>query len=96
MLGGNGDNEVTAPKCGRCLISELNIKELSENVRDYISLIPQENRTADEEYLRRLGICKECLWLADGLCGECGCFAEIRAAKAKISCPLGKWADQKN
>ena len=46
---------------------------------------------SDEEYERRLDICKDCDKLNAGTCMSCGCYVEIRAA-AKISkCPTKKW-----
>lgn len=82
---------MSAPKCGKCLLSEFDMSEFAETVREYISLIPDDKKTDDEEYRRRLGVCRECSALTDGMCGECGCFAEIRAAKAYMNCPVNRW-----
>jgi len=41
----------------------------------------------------RLKICKSCaLYDPDtGICGDCGCFMQVKAGLAVTSCPLGKW-----
>lgn len=78
-------------KCGKCLLSEFDMAFYAETVSDYIALIPEEKKTPAPEYNRRLDVCKACESLLDGMCGECGCFIEIRAAKVWMSCPCNKW-----
>lgn len=78
-------------KCRKCLLEELDAKKLAESIADHVSLIPEDKRTDAEEYSRRLGICKGCPSLMEGMCGECGCFVEIRAAKSHMRCPVCKW-----
>lgn len=80
----------TLMKCGKCLLSEYDPKFYTESIAEYISLIPEDKKTPPDEYRRRLGICVSCPSLMDGMCGECGCFAEIRAAKAYMHCPLSE------
>ena len=92
MLGSNGHAEMNGAKCGKCLLTEFDGGRFAERIKEYISLIPEEEKTAAEEYRRRLDICRRCFALMDGLCGECGCFAEIRAAKRRMDCPVGKWS----
>ena len=41
----------------------------------------------EEEYKKRLDICKECDNLINGMCKICGCFVEMRAAIKKNYCP---------
>lgn len=82
---------MSAVRCGRCLLSEFDMKAYSETIKDYIETIPMEKRASHEEYKARLDVCRECKELLDGMCSECGCFAEIRAAKAYMSCPVNKW-----
>lgn len=77
--------------CGKCLLTGLDGKKFAENIADYISLIPEDNRTGSDEYAGRIEVCRKCSVLIEGMCGECGCFAEIRAAKIKLHCPVGKW-----
>ena len=47
--------------------------------------------TPEEEYERRLSICKECEKLLSGMCRMCGCYVEMRAAIALRDCPGKKW-----
>lgn len=77
--------------CRRCLLSEADAVLYAESVSEYISLIPAENKCIGEKYEERLGICLSCVALGSGMCGECGCFIEIRAAKANMHCPVGRW-----
>lgn len=79
-------------KCGKCLLSEFSMNEFIETVQDYISLIPEEDKAPPDEYSKRLDICKSCDELTDGMCCECGCFVEIRAAKRNMNCPVNKWS----
>ncbi|MCM1164829.1 MAG: DUF6171 family protein [Lachnospiraceae bacterium] len=78
-------------KCGRCLLSEFEAGRLAETVRGHIALIPEDKKTPPDEYERRLETCRGCGALNDGLCGECGCFVEVRAAKAYMGCPVNLW-----
>ena len=53
----------------------------------YISNLPEEDRTPEEEYERRLSKCRECDHLLSGMCRICGCFVEMRAAIVVRHCP---------
>ncbi len=74
-------------KCGKCLLSQFDSRKFVSTVEEYISVMPPEMKVSEDEYNRRLRICLECDMLLDGLCGECGCFVEVRAAKKNMSCP---------
>lgn len=76
--------------CKKCLLSEMEENEYFESVSEYISLLTDDIKTLDEEYQRRLSLCKECEKLVNGLCAVCGCFVEMRAAVAKNYCPHTK------
>lgn len=80
-----------APPCRRCLLSEFDMDLYLSSVAECIERIPEDKRTSDEQYRQRLSVCKECNMLAGGMCGECGCFAELRAAKNFMHCPVMKW-----
>lgn len=43
-----------------------------QNMYDYIARIPADDKTPEEEYERRLSICKECEKLLSGMCRMCG------------------------
>ncbi len=72
----------------RCLLADMPEESaLAEIVRERIAGIPAEERTGGEEYARRLALCRACPALNRGTCAECGCYAEIRAARKRMGCP---------
>lgn len=73
--------------CKRCLLRETDEAQAYQNMFDYIARLPLEDKTSDEEYERRLHICKECDYLLKGMCRLCGCFVEMRAAMRVKGCP---------
>lgn len=76
--------------CRRCLLRELD-GEYFKSIYQYIENIPREQKAPPKEYARRLDLCRACADLQNGMCAQCGCFAEVRAAKLRQACPLGKW-----
>lgn len=78
--------------CRRCLLKELS-EESFLSIYEYIENLPQELKTPEHEYEKRIAICKACTHLINGMCDYCGCFAEVRAAKKNQSCPdmPAKW-----
>ncbi len=76
--------------CRKCLLSELSDLSLYEQVQKTVAAIPEDLRCTEREYRRRLGICRECGELLSGMCLQCGCYVEVRAAKEKAGCPLVK------
>ena len=82
------------PFCRRCLLEDMPSEAaLMKNILDLISLLPDEQRASEDERLQRLAVCRACDHLADGTCALCGCFVELRAAKARMRCPAvpAKW-----
>ena len=77
--------------CRRCLISEAGQEELYSSIMDYIDAIPANNKATADEYTRRLNVCKACDLLTNGMCAICGCFVELRAAKANKRCAKDYW-----
>ena len=76
------------PFCRRCLLEDMPSEAaLMENIRDLISLLPQEQRADDELRVQRLSHCRSCDHLADGTCALCSCFVELRSAKLRMRCP---------
>ena len=73
----------------RCLLPQG--EELYRSVMEYVDSIPLAERVLDEEYERRLGICKTCRHLSNGMCALCGCFVEVRAAKLNQGCADNLW-----
>jgi len=56
-------------------------------LQDYIENLDKHIKTEEEEYKKRLHICKDCDNLINGMCKICGCFVEMRAAVKKNYCP---------
>lgn len=75
------------PVCKRCLLAEVDVDGLYKKVSELIELIPEDVRAGSELYNKRLEICKSCNCLENGICRECGCFVELRAAARKNYCP---------
>ena len=80
----------TQPSCRRCLLNELD-GEYFKSIYQYIENIPQEQKASPEEYQKRLNLCRECGELQNGMCTQCGCFVEVRAAKRGQNCPINTW-----
>ena len=81
---------MTEPKpiCRRCLLEDMPSQAaLAASIRDLIALLPEDKRTPREETSRRLAICRDCDQLRSGMCALCGCYVELRAAKACMGCP---------
>lgn len=78
--------------CKRCLTRDMLDKDAYfRNLQELIASIEEERKTSPEDYERRLGICTECDYLADGMCRACGCYVELRAAIKTNSCSYKKW-----
>ena len=78
---------MSKPFCRKCLLGELNEDDYIRSLKDYISSYPQEKRCSDNEYRRRLDICKRCIHLSNAMCAQCGCYVELRALKKEMYCP---------
>lgn len=68
---------------------------LAASVQELVSLLPEHVR-ADEKVTRsRLGECRQCDHLYGGMCELCGCYVQLRAAKARMGCPdvPGRWKE---
>lgn len=64
--------------CKKCLLREMDEAGFFQNMYDYIARIPADDKAPEEEYERRLSICKECEKLLSGMCRMCGCYVEMR------------------
>lgn len=76
--------------CKKCLLSEIDKDRYYTNMYEYIELLPVDIKTEENEYQRRLSLCKQCDDLENGMCRKCGCFVEVRAAKKVNYCPSEK------
>lgn len=85
------------PFCKKCFFSELDPDGVYNEIKDMIAALPEEKRADDDTYRHRLDICGSCGSLGSGICGKCGCFVELRAAKKDMYCPSeDKNGKQKN
>lgn len=75
------------PLCRRCLLEEIDVDGLYASIQKIKKNIPEENRASEKEYRHRLELCRKCDFLNSGICVKCGCYVELRAAKAKMGCP---------
>ena len=74
--------------CPRCLLEEVaGAEDLAAKMKAWVDAIPPEDRAPDAAVQARLEACRRCPWLNGGLCGQCGCYVELRAAKARRRCP---------
>lgn len=80
-------NENT-PICMCNIPANLQKNQMYEAIASYVKNIPQEQRTSDEVYEKRLSVCSECEALVGGMtCKYCGCFVLARARKENQNCP---------
>ena len=77
--------------CLQCLLREMDKNAYMENLYKYISHLDENIKADGALYEERLNVCKECKYLADGMCRACGCFVELRAAIKTNVCSYGKW-----
>lgn len=82
---------MTGAVCRRCLLADMDAEGLRQTVQRRIDQLPAEQRTDATVYQARLGVCLSCDSLINGLCGMCGCFIELRAARRSQHCPAGRW-----
>lgn len=72
--------------CKKCLLRDLTDDDKFRTIYEYIESLPKEVRATPEVEQYRLTICMECAHLVNGMCALCGCFVEVRAAKAISHC----------
>ena len=78
---------MSRPFCRKCLLEDIDPEGIYREIREMAAALPEEKRTEESEYRRRLDICSRCERLGEGICGVCGCFVELRAAKRDRHCP---------
>lgn len=66
---------------------------MSDNVRPWDLLNPNEPRSQEDEYRRRMAICQQCPFFitATAQCRKCGCFMKLKTRLDKAHCPIKKW-----
>jgi len=75
------------PVCKRCLLADMDASGVYATILRRIEQMPEGQRAGAETYRQRLECCRGCDALVNGLCSICGCFIELRAAKAEMHCP---------
>lgn len=73
--------------CTRCLLEEAGKRDVYELIKARIGEIPEALRTDESTYSLRLEICRSCEYQNAGTCLKCGCYSELRAARADGYCP---------
>lgn len=79
-----------ASLCKKCLMREMAEKDAAM-IETYRKAIKKQDSVQDEEYERRLILCKSCDYLNAGTCGACGCYVELRAYAKAGHCPHKRW-----
>ena len=83
-------NENNPRICKRCLIWDL-AEEDRNNLRKYLDVIKEPDRTDPARYEARLAVCLSCEKMNAATCTACGCYVEFRAYAKNSHCPLKKW-----
>lgn len=73
-------------ECKRCLLRESGEKDAYKSVSEKIERIKPEERTPEDIYRFRLSQCRKCSNLLSGVCMQCGCYPELRAAFNRMKC----------
>ena len=66
-------------------------EEDARQIEKYRAAIKKADRVEEQEYERRLALCKECDYLNAGTCAACGCYVELRASAKVGHCPYKGW-----
>ena len=66
-------------------------EEDARQIEKYREAIKKADRVEEQEYERRLALCKDCELLNAGTCGACGCYVELRATAKAGHCPHKRW-----
>lgn len=77
-----------AAPCKRCLLQDMQDNDYYQSVIKYRQSLPLKEKTPDGEYKHRLAACRQCEQLVNGVCNQCGCYVEMRAAALRMRCPL--------
>lgn len=81
-------NDSDCPVCPKKI--EYSKEEFEYDFSRYLAIVKEKDRADKPEYTRRLALCTECEYLSNGLCTQCGCFAEIRCILKTARCPAPK------
>lgn len=81
---------MTSVICKKCLVG-MDAENYLELIAKNRSAVRERDRTAGEEYKRRIEICEDCEKLSGPTCLGCGCYVELRAIRRVSHCPYKKW-----
>ena len=76
--------------CRMCLRRDMAGADYAK-IEKYKEAIKPQDRVSDEQYEKRLSVCKQCEKLNAGTCNACGCYVELRALGRGNNCPKKKW-----
>lgn len=67
--------------------------EMSDDVKPWDLLNPNQPRSTEELHLERFEICRECEFFRPRTetCKKCGCFMKLKTKLEHAKCPVGKW-----
>jgi len=74
--------------CRKCLDQDVDEQSLRAHLDGYAASLPEEIRTPEAEYQKRLFLCEGCPHRIQFTCTQCGCYIQARAAKRMQKCPL--------
>lgn len=79
--------------CRRCLPDIGDTEDIKEAINQRIALLPEDVKSDNELFSKRLAVCDKCESLNQGTCAKCGCYVMLRAAKRHNHCPAvpAKW-----
>ena len=65
----------------------------ADDVKPWDMLNPNEPRSQEDEFNRRMDICKACPFFVvrTQQCRKCGCFMKLKTKLERASCPIKKW-----
>ena len=78
---------MTTRPCKKCLLADLDQSAVYKDIKRLIDILPENEKTGEEEYEKRLSACRQCEDLSEGTCQVCGCYVELRAASRDSHCP---------
>lgn len=66
---------------------------MSDDVKPWDLLNPNQPRSGDELAQYRLSICQGCEFFkkSGNRCKKCGCFMKLKTHLENAKCPIGKW-----
>lgn len=73
--------------CRKCLFSQMDDLSMYRQISEYLAAMDPALKAEPGVYQARLGRCQACEHLISGTCQKCGCFVEVRCAKARQACP---------